>query len=354
LVRLPEQESNPLAQVIYVRETFQVVLACLNQNCNNCTPDTSSELVVFETNDLPGHRLVKLGAEESNFVINPSHDDVSRACSKDKDISEKEADENATSGEYIKEWCENTNNEKKMDESQICDKNVNDAMNQTDESKVSEKVNKSVNVDLDTSVSDFSHEDHEDTRSVLTQASCSSSKIDKAINVDLSDAGISNIEGLLESLSRRVRDVERIDRDFARRNYLMDNDDSARAESVASHVSSTSSRRRETEHERVVYDGETHSLIRRQSVIIEGLTLESEELRKKCQVLEEELVTPVVKDINQKLEQVEGKLEETETYCYQVVEENVELKSEIETLESEISEVQDTFRDKDAKEFKNV
>ena len=37
-----------------------------------------------------------------------------------------------------------------------------------------------------------------------------------------------------------------------------------------------------------------------------------------------------------------------------MVEENVELKSEIEVLEAEISEVQDTFREKDAKEFKKV
>ena len=41
-------------------------------------------------------------------------------------------------------------------------------------------------------------------------------------------------------------------------------------------------------------------------------------------------------------------------FCYKVVEENVELKSEIGDLESEISEVQDTFRDKDAMEFKKV
>jgi hypothetical protein len=38
----------------------------------------------------------------------------------------------------------------------------------------------------------------------------------------------------------------------------------------------------------------------------------------------------------------------------QVVEENVGLKSEIEALEAEIAEVQDTFREKDAKEFKRV
>jgi chromosome segregation ATPase len=101
-------------------------------------------------------------------------------------------------------------------------------------------------------------------------------------------------------------------------------------------------------------DGGDHSLIRRQSVIIEGLTLETEELRKKCKVMEKDLVTPGVEDLSQKLVNVEDKLHETESYCYQVVEENVELKSEMETLESEISEVQDTFRDKDAKEFKKV
>merc|ERR1712014_540374 len=51
---------------------------------------------------------------------------------------------------------------------------------------------------------------------------------------------------------------------------------------------------------------------------------------------------------------VETRLEESENYCYQVIEENVEMKSEIETLEAEIAEVQDTFRDKDAKEFKKT
>ena len=66
------------------------------------------------------------------------------------------------------------------------------------------------------------------------------------------------------------------------------------------------------------------------------------------------MVTPVVEDLSHKLENVEEKLQKTESYCYQVVEENVELKSDIEGLESEISEVQDTFRDKDAKEFKKV
>ena len=71
-------------------------------------------------------------------------------------------------------------------------------------------------------------------------------------------------------------------------------------------------------------------------------------------MLEDEIETTAVEEVQSKLVKMEGKLEETENYCYQVVEENVELKGEIETLEAEISEVQDTFRDKDAKEFKKT
>merc|ERR1712098_160020 len=123
--------------------------------------------------------------------------------------------------------------------------------------------------------------------------------------------------------------------------------------SVASMISSTSSKGKEKKVDEVA-DKEAHSLIRRQSVIIEGLSLETDELKKRCQQLEDELATSAVDELQVKLQQVEGKLEETENYCYQVVEENVELKTEVENLESEISEVQDTFRDKDAKEFKKT
>merc|ERR1712079_262128 len=87
---------------------------------------------------------------------------------------------------------------------------------------------------------------------------------------------------------------------------------------------------------------------------IEGLTLETDELKRRCQYLEDEIAVSPAEELQGKLVKMEGKLEETENYCYQVVEENVELKSEIETLEAEISEVQDTFRDKDAKEFKKT
>ena len=183
------------------------------------------------------------------------------------------------------------------------------------------------------------------------KVSVASSKKDKGTHVDLSSAGITNIEEMLESLSRRVRSVETAE--------IVDNDDSARAESVASLVSSTSSRgaagpRKPRLDSSPAAESEAHSMIRRQSVIIEGLTLETDELKRRCQMLEDDMETSVVEEVQTKLVKMESKLEETENYCYQVVEENVELKSEIETLESEISEVQDTFRDKDAKEFKKT
>ena len=182
------------------------------------------------------------------------------------------------------------------------------------------------------------------------KVSVSSSKKDKGTHVDLSNAGITNIEEMLESLSRRVRSVETAD--------IVDNDDSARAESVASMVSSSSSKgaagRKARQDSSPAGESEAHSMIRRQSVIIEGLTLETDELKRRCQMLEDEIETTAVEEVQSKLVKMEGKLEETENYCYQVVEENVELKGEIETLEAEISEVQDTFRDKDAKEFKKT
>jgi len=214
-------------------------------------------------------------------------------------------------------------------------------------SPTSPKVDKAVSVDLE-----------EDKLSV---ASGHSRKSQGAQAVDLSGISRNGIEALLVSLTRRVRDIEISERESGGRvAELTDVDDSARAESITSGVSSTSSkgtRERRREDEAVgEYDPETQSTMRRQSVIIEGLTLETEELRKKCHQLEEEVGcgTPLVEDLTHKLQLMENRLEESETYCYQVIEENVEMKSEMEALESEIAEVQDTFRDKDAKEFKKT
>jgi len=139
-----------------------------------------------------------------------------------------------------------------------------------------------------------------------------------------------------------------------------DLNDSARAESIvslnsSSSVTSKGASKDVRDDTEIVDDIGAHSTIRRQSVIIEGLSLEADELKKKVQTLEDELCAlPKVEDLQSKLCQMETKLEETESFCYQVVEENVTLKTDIENLESEISEVQDTFRDKDAKEFKRV
>merc|ERR1712123_12168 len=335
---LQDLKLNTLAEVIYVRETFKVVPAVANSFTSARSGEEGNEAV--EAGVLPVGHLVKLKSEETHFMI--------KTGGKSTDCSDNRTKLEILASADFKEVSSSTDTE--PSEGEIAGKQAIDkSINQTDETKVFQKGSISFDTDLKTSIED----DPEDTRSVGTQESISSDKHDKATTVDLSLGGINNIEELLASLSRRVRNVEQIDRDFARVDDLVDNDDSARAESVASLVSSTTSRGREREPERML-EGGSHSLIRRQSVIIEGLTLETEELRKKCHALEDEMVTPVVEDLSQKLEQVEGKLEETENYCYQVVEENVELKSEMEALESEITEVQDTFRDKDAKEFKKV
>jgi len=137
--------------------------------------------------------------------------------------------------------------------------------------------------------------------------------------------------------------------------YREDMEDSGRAESIISSAHTSISGIDRAGPVDGLVQADPHSTIRRQSVIIEGLSLEAEELKRKVETLEDELGSvPMVDQLQDKLGQMEHQLEETETFCYQVVEENVTLKSEIETLESEISEVQDSFRDKDAKEFKRV
>jgi len=230
---------------------------------------------------------------------------------------------------------------------------------------VRKRIDKGINVNVHESLKQLVEDD---CRSIGTQDSFTSITLDKS-SLDLATSNLSttersSLEKLLDSLSRRVREIEG-EREIVDQRVadLADVDDSARAESVTSLVSSTSSKGRQErsnqEQNNREGDVEVHSTIRRQSVIINGLSLETEELRRKCQQLENELgthgtTTPVVEDLSHKLELVEGKLEESESYCYQVIEENVELKSEMENLEAEISEVQDSFRDKDAKEFKKV
>jgi len=289
VISLKELKSNPLAQVIYVRETFEVV-----PSFTDCCAFEQS-LEENREDDLPSCHLLKLGSEESCFKINTTNGHISNNINFN-DIED-----------------------------------VNKALNQTDENKVSQQGG---DIEQNKSI----HYYQKDELS-------SSLKSDKA-TIDISAGVINNIEEILKSLSQRVNNMERIEKDFERADDL--------AESLASHRSvSVPSGNRGVEDERLL-DAEAHSLIRRQSIIIEGLTTETEELRKKCQVFDVELGTPLVEDLTQKLEHVEGKLEETETHCHHMFEENVGLKSEIEALETQISEVQDTFRDKDANEFQNI
>ena len=297
MVAKQQNEARP-AKIVYVRETFQLI------------PDTECDQSskVPDLPMLPNHNLVKIDKQETQMTIDP----VTK----------------------VPKYLANPINpgEEKI---RVLDevKSVRlDSPKLPCETKSMSIKGAATNTE----------DDAEDRSSIVTQSSNTSSKVDKAVGVDLTSAGISNIEEMLESLL-----------DSAQRRDLVDNDDSARAESVASMTSSASSKGRE-KRVRVEDPGQAHSMIRRQSVIIEGLTLETDELKRRCLMLEEELGTNAVDEIQSKLEKVEGKLEETETYCYQVVEENIELKSEIENLETEIAEVQDTFRDKDAKEFKKT
>jgi len=332
LLSLEQLKSTPVAEVVYVKETFKVVPTLTN----NTSEPTRLDVGIVRQDEIECN-LERVDSEEASFVI--TKDSNAYSCQTEnipvQENTEKMSpqSENISSESNVVTKLESENNQ---DDVTLAEGSIN----QTDENKVNRQRLQSISTNLS------GHDDFEDNTSVITTGS--SNKVDRATSIDLSNEDFSNIEEMLQSLSRRVRNVEENERI---REDVVDKDDSARAESVASFASSTNLEKR-NEGERS--DDETHSLIRRQSVIIEGLTLETEELRKKCQVLEDELTTPVVEDLNKKLQQAQSKLEETETYCYQVIEENVELKSEIEALESEISEVQDSFRDKDAKEFKKV
>ena len=81
------------------------------------------------------------------------------------------------------------------DDSETCDLIVANIIDNA--SDKAESLKEELNMEA---ISMNSYSDHEDTRSVGTQESASSRKIDKSVNVDLSHAGISNIEELLESL----------------------------------------------------------------------------------------------------------------------------------------------------------
>ena len=255
MVAKQQNEARP-SKIVYVRETFQLIP---DSDCDQ--PRTAPELPM-----LPNHNLVKIDKQETQMTIDPVNRAPTFFASPEKPREEKIKvldDVRSVRGDSPNVGCE----KKSMSHKGM-------ALNKDD--------------------------DAEDKASIVTQSSNTSSKVDKAVGVDLARAGISNIEEMLESLL-----------DSAQRRDLVDNDDSARAESVASLVSSASSKGGE-KTVMVESPGEAHSMIRRQSVIIEGLTLETDELKRRCQMLEDELGNTAVDELQSKLNKVEGKLEETE------------------------------------------
>ena len=152
-------------KIVFVRETFQII------------PDTTLE----DTSSLPrlrNHNLVKIDSKESHLRLDQRNMTVEPVTMKEKSSSE----------ERIKVLDDVKSDIYDAAKEVSCDKTVTTS---------------EVGVMTDT------EEDAEDGGSVVTQGSRgSSARVDKAVTVDLSQAGISNIEQLLESLSRRVHNVE--------------------------------------------------------------------------------------------------------------------------------------------------
>ncbi|XP_023334916.1 uncharacterized protein DKFZp434B061 [Eurytemora carolleeae] len=111
---------------------------------------------------------------------------------------------------------------------------------------------------------------------------------------------------------RNVTDVTKDDYDDDDDERVEDRedlDDSARAESIVSITSTNSTSRSRENKDRDDEVRDPHSTIRRQSVIIEGLSMEAEDLKKKVQSLEEELSSiPMVEELQGKL--CQGLIEE--------------------------------------------
>ena len=152
-------------KIVFVRETFQII------------PDTTLE----DTSRLPrlrNHNLVKIDSKESHLRLDQRNMTVEPVTMKEKSSSE----ERIKVLDDIKSDIYDTVKEVS------CDKTTTTS---------------EVGVMTDT------EEEGEDGGSVVTQGSRgSSARADKGVTVDLSQAGISNIEQLLESLSRRVHNVE--------------------------------------------------------------------------------------------------------------------------------------------------
>eukprot|EP00096_Caligus_rogercresseyi_P011342 TRINITY_DN4434_c0_g1_i1.p1 TRINITY_DN4434_c0_g1~~TRINITY_DN4434_c0_g1_i1.p1 ORF type:complete len:742 (-),score=161.29 TRINITY_DN4434_c0_g1_i1:120-2345(-) len=112
-------------------------------------------------------------------------------------------------------------------------------------------------------------------------------------------------------------------------------------------------------------DGRKKALWQKQVSNVNSLKQEAEELRERVRQLEEldsfadniqdkEYAQLQVGYLKHEIKALEDKLNESDNKCFDLLEENVILKTEIDTLADEVYEVQDTFRDKDALEWKKL
>lgn len=84
-------------------------------------------------------------------------------------------------------------------------------------------------------------------------------------------------------------------------------------------------------------------------MIVEGLRLETEELKERIHKLESELETTsnanssILDEMSQRSLELTSKLADAKASCYQVCEENLELKVTVKELECEIMEVSHSY-----------
>eukprot|EP00095_Tigriopus_kingsejongensis_P009369 maker-scaffold1066_size65162-snap-gene-0.7 protein:Tk09369 transcript:maker-scaffold1066_size65162-snap-gene-0.7-mRNA-1 annotation:"surface antigen repeat family protein" len=102
---------------------------------------------------------------------------------------------------------------------------------------------------------------------------------------------------------------------------------------------------------------ETNELLQRQDVILEGLKLETEELKDRIRLLEDELdcsESQVLSDLELEVKTLQKKLAGAQTDRDGLQDQNDELKTELEHLESEVLEAKDHFRERDFSEWKRL
>ncbi|XP_040577472.1 uncharacterized protein [Lepeophtheirus salmonis] len=112
-------------------------------------------------------------------------------------------------------------------------------------------------------------------------------------------------------------------------------------------------------------DGRKKAIWQKQVSNVNSLKRDAEELKQRVKQLEEldsyaenihdkEYAQLQVGYLKHEIKALENKLNDSDSKCFDLLEENVLLKTEIDSLVDEVDEVQDSFRDKDALEWKKL